>query len=769
MIPVGALGLHSNRRQAMNPFTDWTWKYAHVIPQQDAAVSGLPFPVQSTVPGLHETGEVLKLPLRKSVSAFGRDDYGLYDYGDSAAKASRVPHVLTAVGSPTVDTTGVTFDASPEYYSIPGSADSLLGGTSYYVRADVRFDNVTLVQTILDSMTGANDAAWHLRFHGGIKRLDWATAAGAGDHYASWNPSLDTWYRIEVIKTYIASPLSETVSIYVDGVSIYGPVTDSQTWGVSGKAIYIGREVGRNNDSQLYGSIRNVLILKGFAITPTSSFVLPQDLFQHNPHEVLNLPLTGHTTDLSYGTAKAAPETAHAVTLVGSANITNGYLTGGHATLPDSDDWAFGILDWTVEFYIKFNSLGVYVLLDHGYDTSSTRSWLLYLNTNILSLSASQDGTTDNNYTKPWTPTTGVWYHVAVCRVGSVTRFFIDGAQLGTDMGANDIHNTAKPLGILATTAGTYISDAGMQDLRITKGVALYTANFTPPARGSLPVAMQDWRLAKGATELACTYPERGRNPITGVVDAWTLTDLSDTADNELTAYIGNAAAEAPTEGVTWPTEWKRNFFRSGFGKDLIGGSLLTAVNGAIIASDGGVCVAASSQYFTTPDSADLPTGTADWAIVLHLTLTGDLSPDAWHYFLGQLSGGDYWLVGYRGSGQGFFVQTSTGTLAYDASLLAPVSGTSFTIAFVRSGNDVLLYVNGQSEGKLVDGMMTSLPDVSTVLSLSHLGAYYTDALWHNMLVLNDDTLTLNQLAVLDAALRTPSTFNEIGALEANA
>jgi hypothetical protein len=76
------------------------------------------------------------------------------------------------------------------------------------------------------------------------------------------------------------------------------------------------------------------------------------------------------------------------------------------------------------------------------------------------------------------------WQHVAFCRQGRLFSMFIDGTQVyNQDVGAD--YNLTS----LANIAIGAKQDTGLErfggyidDLRITKGVARYTTNFTPPA-----------------------------------------------------------------------------------------------------------------------------------------------------------------------------------------------------------------------------------------------------------------------------------------------
>lgn len=79
---------------------------------------------------------------------------------------------------------------------------------------------------------------------------------------------------------------------------------------------------------------------------------------------------------------------------------------------------------------------------------------------------------------------TNTWHHVAISRNGSTTRFFLDGVLASFASGSYTISSNAN--GPLRIGSGWY-DLAGrpfkgyIEELRITKGVARYTANFTPP------------------------------------------------------------------------------------------------------------------------------------------------------------------------------------------------------------------------------------------------------------------------------------------------
>ena len=81
--------------------------------------------------------------------------------------------------------------------------------------------------------------------------------------------------------------------------------------------------------------------------------------------------------------------------------------------------------------------------------------------------------------------TTNAWHHVAICRSGTSTKMFLDGVQRGsTYTDTNNYTSGSAYLGTnaLSPTTSNYVYRGYIDDVRITKGLARYTANFTPPA-----------------------------------------------------------------------------------------------------------------------------------------------------------------------------------------------------------------------------------------------------------------------------------------------
>jgi len=84
--------------------------------------------------------------------------------------------------------------------------------------------------------------------------------------------------------------------------------------------------------------------------------------------------------------------------------------------------------------------------------------------------------------TSATTWTTGTWYNFAVVRSSGTTKLYIDGVSVISL--ADTVNYTGTYMGMGAIYgAAPYNLNGYIQDFRVTKGVARYTANFTPSAQ----------------------------------------------------------------------------------------------------------------------------------------------------------------------------------------------------------------------------------------------------------------------------------------------
>lgn len=211
------------------------------------------------------------------------------------------------------------------------------------------------------------------------------------------------------------------------------------------------------------------------------------------------------------GTTSFADQSSSAKTITAVGNIQYSTTTpptgmtsscladggGDRLTTPSSADFNFGSGDFTVEGFIRFTSApplyGAYA--DQVISTSGlNRGWgVLFSNSTEttgqgLSFFYSTNGSNVNAVKRNVTWATATWYHIAACRSGNNLYLFVDGTQQGAtaDLTGVTLSSSTKNLKMMGCDETSGFDVPGyMASLRITKGVARYTANFTPP---SLPL-----------------------------------------------------------------------------------------------------------------------------------------------------------------------------------------------------------------------------------------------------------------------------------------
>lgn len=113
---------------------------------------------------------------------------------------------------------------------------------------------------------------------------------------------------------------------------------------------------------------------------------------------------------------------------------------------------------------------------------SSPNSWQFSLLNGRLGLT----GPADNWAALASSPISlNAWHHVAAARQGSTLRLFVDGVVVATVTDTvNYTFDTSVPLGVgkAAGQVGYAFVNGQIDEVRITKGEARYTGNFTPPS-----------------------------------------------------------------------------------------------------------------------------------------------------------------------------------------------------------------------------------------------------------------------------------------------
>jgi hypothetical protein len=190
----------------------------------------------------------------------------------------------------------------------------------------------------------------------------------------------------------------------------------------------------------------------------------------------------------------------HTVTPAGNAQIDTAQSKFGGASglfdgtddylsLEDSPDWYFGTGDFTIDFWVRFNSLPnvgnsewcVY----SQYVDASNRIRFGFYSTDGINVSpvatVISGGDAVLNRGPVATIVVNTWYHFAFVRSGSTHYIFQDGVQLDSAPMSGVVPDLASSLYVGTLSGAAQYFNGWLDEFRVSKGVARWTSNFTPP------------------------------------------------------------------------------------------------------------------------------------------------------------------------------------------------------------------------------------------------------------------------------------------------
>jgi len=217
-----------------------------------------------------------------------------------------------------------------------------------------------------------------------------------------------------------------------------------------------------------------------------------------------NIPASATITTTVGAAGAAAPSTYAAGGAGGNSSFVNDidivksgsvYLNGSnqYLTTPNNSVFEFGTGDFTVEGWFNFSAISytsdvVNPMIVFGLGATGGPGlncvWSLHFANGLLAWYSYIGGPTTSYTFAPTVPLiTSAWYHIAVTRSGTDLRMFLNGNQVGTTQScANDYSNGGTTPGT-PIQIGKFNSSLGnfyFSNLRVVKGVAVYTSNFTP-------------------------------------------------------------------------------------------------------------------------------------------------------------------------------------------------------------------------------------------------------------------------------------------------
>jgi len=379
-------------------------------------------------------------------------------------------------GYSTADNGGsIYFDGTGDYLTGPSDSSFNFTGefcVDFWYYGDV-VKNGTVFQT-----HGTNAGGWSF----GINSSNFKIYRVGFQATNSTTIVAGRWYHVRFNRD-----SNNDLRVFVNGVS-GTTVTDATT-----TAAYTAPTIGLNSSyapESVQGYISDLRVVNGSSLG-TSNFTPP------------TAPLTAitNTSLLLSGTNAGIIDKSQSVktlTLNGdvkSSTTQSKYLsssmyfdgTGDYLELSrgqDLDIFNLGTSDFTVEMWLfptDLSNSGTIISFIRANNTSDDNHPHIYRAASELRFYT--DGT---DKISGGTLSLSTWHHVAISRSGNDHKMFLDGSQVGSTYTASNTYTQGRPVvasynDTLTTVGSANLFTGYISDVRITKGLARYTSNFTPP------------------------------------------------------------------------------------------------------------------------------------------------------------------------------------------------------------------------------------------------------------------------------------------------
>lgn len=395
------------------------------------------------------------------------------------------------------------------YLTMPYDDDWYLGDQEFSIDFWIRFEDYTVAGGIFCQEYSTNSdyvfCYWNgssgviqFRVYGaGFTRVDMT--------YDITTIANDTWYHIAIVRGY--GGVTNNYALFVDGVQVD---TDSSSYTVPSMPapFEIGRETVGTTE-YIEGWIDEFRITKGKTLW-TENFTPPSSQTRSwNVDHQLKLLLHADEDDADVNTFDSSDtESGKTVTSNGVAcdesqkkfGKTSGRFNGSsdYLSLADSGDWSMSTGNVTIDFWVRFNVMadvnGTYYGLFQQYENDSNYSALYHVQlagTKYLYFKLRIGGSDLVTFSGSWSPVVDTWYHIALIRGWSGNAndwaITVDGSTVATvtDTQTWSDFTGAFEIGRIQSHPATAYLNGWIDEFRVLKGQAFWTAAFTPPTAPS--------------------------------------------------------------------------------------------------------------------------------------------------------------------------------------------------------------------------------------------------------------------------------------------
>ncbi len=373
------------------------------------------------------------------------------------------------------------FDGSGDYLTSATSTNLQLGTSDFTVEYWVNFSSLPgyfAASVFGTGLSSSGSAAFDALFgwyqvssSGGNLSLFLSSAASGWDIASNVviipaYPALNTWHHVAVTRN------GSTFRTFWNGVQ-QATFTSSASIYQSANSITLG--VGQGG--WFNGYLSNYRFVKGTSLY-NSNFAPPTVPLTAvaNTQYLLSCTNAGIIDSVSQNQLETVGNAQVSTTQskFGGASM---YFDGDndYLKIPSNPALGMGSGDFTIEAWIYPTTVSPTYQGIFSTTGTSSSDIQVQLNNNLLRFTS---------YTVQIAITTSTisanqWTHIAVCRFGGTTYLYVNGNLGGS--GTDSTNWVANPANIGAIFNSSYSFSGYIDDFRVTKGIARYTQNFTPP------------------------------------------------------------------------------------------------------------------------------------------------------------------------------------------------------------------------------------------------------------------------------------------------
>lgn len=363
------------------------------------------------------------------------------------------------------------FDGTGDQLTESSSALFSMGTGQFTIEFWV-YRTVSAFQTLFTSNSGSTSIQMFTNT-GNTAEL-WISGSQLTSNFGSL--ALNSWNHVAIVRDG-----SSNMSAYVNGVRGYTAVRTDNLGNV-------GIRIGGRGGDYLRGYISGFRWVSGAALYSGTAFTVPTSPPTATPSSGTTVLLLNFTNSGIYdATAKNVLETvgnAQVSTAQSKWSPTSMYFdgTGDYLITSPSTVNIIGTGDFTIEFWCypsNTNTVFRAIVASENY-SSVTGGWSIYQNGTGIEIYL----TSGALVTAASQLVASTWQYIALVRSGSASnncKLYVNGTNVASATNTEDWTGQRIFIGDNNVTGTDYFFNGYIQDLRITKGYARYTANFTPP------------------------------------------------------------------------------------------------------------------------------------------------------------------------------------------------------------------------------------------------------------------------------------------------